>query len=162
MSAISAGLMMYRLKTNQLEVFLAHPGGPYNKNRDKGYWGIPKGQVEASESYFAAAIREFTEETGIFPQGDFIPLGWIRQISGKTVHAWAFESDWDDSQPIKSNTFEIEWPPHSGKQATFPEIDKAAFFPVEAALEKIIPAQRELIDRLEAYLSTNAPAQEQP
>ncbi|MGI6092919.1 MAG: NUDIX domain-containing protein [Veillonellaceae bacterium] len=154
MNIISAGLMMYRLNNGQLEIFLAHPGGPYNKNKDAGYWGIPKGHVEGSESYFEAAIREFTEETGIIPHGDFIPLSWIKQISGKTVYAWAFAGDWNDDQPIKSNTFEIEWPPRSGNLMSFPEIDKAAFFPVDVAEQKIIPAQREFIERLKLHLAT--------
>jgi predicted NUDIX family NTP pyrophosphohydrolase len=154
LNIISAGLMMYRLNNGQLEIFLAHPGGPYNKNKDAGYWGIPKGHVEGSESYFEAAIREFTEETGIIPHGDFIPLSWIKQISGKTVYAWAFAGDWNDDQPIKSNTFEIEWPPRSGNLMSFPEIDKAAFFPVDVAEQKIIPAQREFIERLKLHLAT--------
>lgn len=153
MNVISAGLLMYRLKDGQLNVFLAHPGGPYNKNRDAGYWGIPKGQVESKESYFETAVREFTEETGIIPHGDFIELGWIKQVSGKTVYAWAFSGDWDRAQPIKSNTFEIEWPPRSGEFAKFPEIDQAVFFSADVAKQKIIPAQRAFIERLESLLA---------
>ncbi len=150
-STISAGLLMYRVRNGLLEVFLAHPGGPFFKNKDKGYWSIPKGEIGPEESALDAAIREFKEETGIMPEGDFIPLGTVMQKSGKTVHAWAIAGDWDERKPIVSNTFEIEWPPRSGKKQQFPEIDRAEFFSVTEALDKINEAQREFIRRLEAY-----------
>jgi len=143
---------MYRTRNGGLEVFLAHPGGPFFKNKDNGYWSIPKGEIDSKESTIAAAIREFTEETGIEPAGGFIPLGSVIQKSGKTVHAWAFAGDWDEGTPIVSNAFEMEWPPRSGKKQQFPEIDRAEFFPVAQAREKINEAQREFISRLEAYL----------
>jgi len=150
-SSISAGLLMYRMRNGLLEVFLAHPGGPFFKNKDKGYWSIPKGEIGPEESALDAAIREFIEETGIMPEGDFIPLGTVMQKSGKTVHAWAIAGDWDQRKPIVSNTFEIEWPPRSGKKQQFPEINRAEFFSVTEALDKINEAQREFIRRLEAY-----------
>ena len=150
-SSISSGLLMYRVRNGILEVFLAHPGGPFFKNKDNGYWSIPKGEIDPKESVLDAAIREFIEETGITPAGEFIPLGTVVQKSGKTVHAWAFAGDWNERKPIVSNTFEMEWPPRSGKKQQFPEIDRAQFFPVAEALEKINEAQRELIRRLEAY-----------
>lgn len=153
MKKISAGLLMYRYKANQLEVFLAHPGGPYLKNKDLGYWGIPKGAVEQEETLLDTAIREFNEETGIESHGPYIPLGSVTLISGKIVHAWAFEGDWDESIPLNSNLFNLEWPPKSGKEEWFPEIDKAAYFSVAVAHQKINPAQGEFITRLEAYLA---------
>jgi predicted NUDIX family NTP pyrophosphohydrolase len=153
----SAGLLMYRLKSQQLEVLLAHPGGPYLKNKDLGYWGIPKGEVENEESYLAAAIREFHEETGIDAQGDFVALGSVVLSSGKTVFAWAFQGDWDEATPLKSNLFPLEWPPHSGRQEWFPEIDKAAFFPVGVAKQKMSSAQAEFIVRLQTILQLNQP-----
>ncbi|MDR3590153.1 MAG: NUDIX domain-containing protein [Negativicutes bacterium] len=154
----SAGLLMYRLKNKELEVFLAHPGGPYLKNKDAGYWGIPKGEVEDQEDYLAAAKREFQEETGIEAQGDFMPLGSVVLSSGKTVFAWAFQGDWDESRPLISNLFPLEWPPHSGNEAWFPEIDQAAFFPVPLARRKINAAQAEFITRLQALLQQDQTA----
>lgn len=153
MAVVSAGLLMYRIINRRLEVLLAHPGGPYYKNKDTGYWGIPKGQVEQAESYFDAAVREFNEETGITPQGNFIPLDWIKHTSGKIVYAWAFQSTWKNLRPIQSNTFDLEWPPNSGCMQQFPEIDRADFFTVRAAQAKIIPAQATFIKRLENYLA---------
>ena len=149
---ISAGLLMYRLQDGKLQVLLAHPGGPFYKNKDNGYWSIPKGAIAPEENGLDAAIREFTEETGITPGGEFIPLGTVKQKSGKTVHAWAFAGDWDETEPVKSNTFELEWPPHSGNKQAFPEIDRALFFFVPEALEKVNEAQREFILRLEMFL----------
>jgi predicted NUDIX family NTP pyrophosphohydrolase len=148
----SAGLLMYRLKGRELEIFLAHPGGPYFKNKDAGYWGIPKGEIEGDEPLLAAAIREFNEETGLDPQGDFLPLGSVVLSSGKTVFAWAFQGDRDESESLKSNLFPLEWPPHSGRQEWFPEIDKAAFFPVPVARQKMNSAQTEFIGRLQTIL----------
>ncbi|MDR3564243.1 MAG: NUDIX domain-containing protein [Negativicutes bacterium] len=155
---ISAGLLMYRLKDGELEVFLAHPGGPYFKNKDCGYWGIPKGEVETQESLLAAAVREFQEETGIVPQGEYLPLGSTTLTSGKTVFAWAFAGDWDTSLPLKSNQFEMEWPPYSGKKACFPEIDQVAFFSLLLVDQKITPAQAVFVTRLQEYLLSATPA----
>ena len=106
---------------------LAHPGGPFYKNKDNGYWTIPKGEIAADEVALDAAIREFTEETGITPGGEFIPLGSVKQKSGKTVPAWAFAGDWDETEPVKSNTFELEWPPRSGNKQTFPRSTRSCF-----------------------------------
>lgn len=151
---ISAGLLMYRKKNNQLEFFLVHPGGPYFKNKDDGAWTIPKGEVENTELLLDTALREFREETGIDPAGEFISLESVKQKGGKTVYAWAFKGDWDETTPIKSNYFEIEWPPRSGKKQKFPEIDKALFFPVNIAKQKINPAQIDFIVKLERILKS--------
>jgi predicted NUDIX family NTP pyrophosphohydrolase len=149
---ISAGLLMYRIKNSELELLLAHPGGPYWESKDAGYWGIPKGEVETNEALFEAAQREFFEETGIKPQGNFIDLGTVTLSSGKTVYAWAFENEWDNSSPIISNLFDLEWPPNSGIIASFPEIDQATFFPLPIARQKINAAQAKFIDRLVSIL----------
>ena len=125
---VSAGLLMYRFKDGELQVFLAHPGGPYFKKKDEGHWTIPKGEIHAGENLLDTAIREFQEETGIQPAGEFIELGSIRQKGGKLVHGWAFHGNWDESIPITSNTCKLEWPPLSGKFLSFPEIDRAEFF----------------------------------
>ena len=151
-SKISAGLFMYRWKGNSLEVFLVHPGGPFFTKKDKRVWSIPKGEIEDDENFLNAAMREFEEETGLKPSGDFLPLGTIKQRSGKTVYAWAFLGDYLENKPIRSNTFKIEWPPRSGKQQEFPEIDKAGFFDVKTAKEKINPAQFVFIERLQSLL----------
>jgi len=143
---------MYRLRNGQLQVLLAHPGGPFYRNRDNGFWTIPKGEIAPDENGLDAAVREFTEETGIAPRGEFISLGWVKQKSGKIVHAWAFAGDWDESKPLESNTFELEWPPRSGHTQIFPEIDRVLFFSVPEAMKKINEAQREFIKRLEAVL----------
>lgn len=149
---ISAGLLMYRISNNEPEVFLVHPGGPYFRNKDVGVWTIPKGEVESEELLFDTALREFHEETGIQPSGDFIALDEIKQKGGKVVHAWAFEGDWDESGSIRSNYFEMEWPPRSGRKQQFPEIDRAQFFSVGEARRKINPAQIVLLERLEEFL----------
>jgi len=147
MSKQSAGLLLYRLKKNHLEVFLVHPGGPFWVKKDPGSWSIPKGEFEESEDPLLAAQREFHEETGFSIRGEFKPLSSIKQKSGKVVYAWAVESDIDHTK-IKSNTFELEWPPKSGKMKEFPEIDKAGWFAVAVAREKINPAQADFLDRL--------------
>lgn len=151
MSKTSAGLLMYRIKNNQFEVFLAHPGGPFWKNKD--VWGIPKGELEDGEheDMLKAAIREFKEETGIEPKEPFIPLGEIRQASGKIVHCWAFEGDWSGLL-LGSSYVNLEYPTKSGKFIKFPEIDKADFFTIEKAKKKINKSQFALIDRLQEYL----------
>lgn len=146
---------MYRKKDDRIEIFLVHPGGPYFKNKDDGAWTIPKGETEENESFLETAIREFKEETGIDPgAGYFIPLENIKQKGGKTVHAWAFEGDWDETIPIKSNNFEIEWPPRSGNKQKFSEIDKAQFFPIYTAKQKINSAQIEFLVKLERILKS--------
>ncbi len=141
----SAGLLMFRRREQVLEVLLAHPGGPFWKNKDAGAWSIPKGELEAGEEPLAAAQREFEEELGIKPQGPFFKLGSVTQKSGKVVQAWAFEGDCDPSA-IRGNTFEIEWPPKSGKKTAFPErLTTPRFFSLkEEAAEKLNPAQGSL------------------
>lgn len=153
MKKTSAGLLMYRHSGGELEVFLAHPGGPFLRNKDWGYWGIPKGEIEEGEALLDAACREFYEETGIRAAGDFMPLGSVTLTSGKVVHAWAFAGDWAAGQTLVSNRFSLEWPPSSGRQQSFPEIDKAAFFPLPVARRKITLAQSPFLDRLEDHLS---------
>ena len=143
----SAGILVYRKITNSLQVFLVHPGGPFFKNKDEGSWSVPKGEFLDDEEPLAAAKREFAEETGQSIDGDFIDLGSIRQKNNKTVYAWAVEGD-IDHEIIVSNTFELEWPPRSGRQIIIPEVDRAEWFEVVIAKQKINPAQAELIDRL--------------
>ena len=150
---ISAGLLMYRMREGQLEVFLAHPGGPLFKNKDEGHWSIPKGEIESDEDLLAAALREFEEETGLEPRGDFIELGAIQQKGGKTVHAWAFPGDWDEARPLQSNTFALEWPPRSGKIERYPEIDRAGFFSIPRARLKLKETQQPFLDRLQEALN---------
>ena len=140
MSKQSAGLLLYRHRDGLLEVLLAHPGGPFWAKRDHGAWSIPKGEIEPEEDPLQAAIREFEEETGARVSGDFIPLPSIRQAGGKVVHAWAVEEDLDPAS-IKSNTFALEWPPHSGRIAEFPEIDRAEWFPIQEARKRIVKEQ---------------------
>ncbi|HXJ92888.1 MAG TPA: NUDIX domain-containing protein [Terriglobia bacterium] len=151
----SAGLLLYRVRDRSLQVLLVHPGGPFWAHKESGAWSIPKGEVEAEEDQLAAARREFHEELGFSPGGDFIPLGTITQKAGKVVQAWAFEGDCDPAQ-IKSNSFTIEWPPRSGKQQAFPEVDRAAFFCIDEAKLKINPAQVELLSRLQEMVAAGA------
>ena len=148
----SAGLLMYRLRDGSLEVLLAHPGGPYFVNKDEGAWSIPKGEPDTDENLLVTAQREFEEETGLKPAGPFIPLNPVKQKGGKIVHAWAFEGDCDPGT-IRSNTFTIEWPPRSGQQQAFPEIDRAEWFDLTPARRKIKSGQVGLIDELEMILS---------
>jgi len=138
---------MHRTRDGQLQVLLVHPGGPLWKNKDEGVWTIPKGEVAPGEDQIDTAIREFQEETGVAPHGPFEPLGQIKQKSGKIVHAWAFEGDCDPEK-VRSNSFTMEWPPKSGRQQEFPEIDRADFFTIEQAKHKINPAQIGLLDAL--------------
>ena len=149
----SAGLLMFRRRVDEIEVLLVHPGGPFFAGKDEGAWTIPKGEVAPGEDLLGRARKEFEEELGIQPSGDLFSLGSIKQKGGKTVHAWGFEGDLPRSFELKSNTFEIEWPPHSGKLTKFPEIDRAAFFSEDAARQKINPAQSELLDRLVKILN---------
>lgn len=140
---------MYRfaIPENYLEVFLVHPGGPFWRNKDLGAWVIPRGNIESGEDLLPAAIREFMEETGVQPHEPYTSLGEIRHRSGKIVHAWAFAGTCEPKS-IKSNTFEIEWPPKSGKVAQFPEVDRADFFDIVQAKQKILPAEEPFLSRL--------------
>jgi predicted NUDIX family NTP pyrophosphohydrolase len=156
MPKVSAGLLMFREREGTLEVLLAHPGGPYFRNRDEGSWTIPKGIVERGEEPLDAARREFEEETGFTPCEPYVPLGSIQQKGGKIVQAWGFEGDCDPGA-LRSNTFEVEWPPRSGQVQEYPEIDRAEFFTVPAARIKINPAQCALIDRLEEHRRAGSP-----
>ncbi len=149
--ATSSGLLLFRRARGTLEVFLAHPGGPFWAGRDAGAWTIPKGAVEEGEDLLEGARREFAEETGIVAPGPFIALGSIKQKSGKTVHAWAWEGDADPDRTT-ANTARVEVPRGSGHWLTYPEIDRCEWFDVSTAREKINPAQAELIDRLVAIL----------
>lgn len=150
-SSISAGLLLFRRTGEDLEIFLAHPGGPFWVRRDEGAWTIPKGGVEAGEDPLDAARREFEEETGIVPRGEFVPLGSIRQRAGKIVHAWAWEGD-ADAAHITSNTTETEWPRGSGRRITYPEIDRCAWFTTDEARTRMNAAQAAFIDRLREHL----------
>ncbi len=142
---------MYRHRQNEIEVFLAHPGGPLWSKKDLGAWTIPKGIYEKDEAPIDAARREFTEETGFEASGPLEPLGQVRQKNGKLVTAWAFEGDCDPTA-LRSNTFTMEWPPRSGQLGEFPEVDRGGWFSIEAAHGKINPGQRPLLDRLETML----------
>jgi predicted NUDIX family NTP pyrophosphohydrolase len=146
----SAGILLHRRGSNgEREVLLVHPGGPFWAKKDAGVWSIPKGEYDDSEDARAAALREFAEEIGAPPpDGDLVALGEIRQRSGKTVVAWALEGD-ADADAVRSNTFTMEWPPRSGSMREFPEIDRAGWFGLDEAREKILPAQAPLLDRLD-------------
>ncbi len=143
----SAGVLLFRKSASGVEVLLGHPGGPFGAKRDDGAWSIPKGEFEEGEAPLDAAKREFEEEMGSAAAGVFIPLEPIRQSSGKTVYAWALEGDFDVAQH-KSNTFQMEWPPRSGHQRDFPEVDRAAWFDIETARRKILGGQAGLLDQL--------------
>jgi len=149
---VSAGLLLYRRKPG-IEVLLAHPGGPFWTKKDDGAWTIPKGLVDADSDILACATREFTEETGLPINGNFTLLQPVRQKSGKTVHAFAVEAD-PDLAPFRSNDFELEWPPRSGRKQRFPEIDRIAWFGMEEALEKIHGYQRPLLQQLTSSLAS--------
>ena len=149
---ISAGMLLFRRTGGKLEIFLAHPGGPFWTRQEEGTWTIPKGVIEEGEDPLDAAQREFREETGIEPRPPYLPLGSIRQKAGKTVHAWAWEGD-ADATTIVSNLMRIEWPRGSGRWQTYPEVDRCAWFDPRGAREKINSAQAELIDRLEELLT---------
>ena len=149
MPRLSAGLLMYRIKEGAIEVLLGHPGGPFFRNKDEEAWSIPKGEPDADENLLLTAQREFEEETGLKPNGPFIPLSPIQQKGGKIVRAWAFEGDCDPSA-VKSNTFTMEWPPKSGQQMEFPEIDRVEFFDPETAKRKIKARQWALVEELQA------------
>ncbi len=152
MPQMSAGLLMYRKSGSGLEVFLVHPGGPFWARKDNGAWSIPKGIIAEGEAKLEAAKREFAEETSISPSEPFIYLGEVRQKSGKSVYAWAFERNGDAPQ-IKSNMFKIEWPPRSGRINAFPEIDQGKFFTLPEAHQKINEHQAEFLNRLAEHLA---------
>jgi predicted NUDIX family NTP pyrophosphohydrolase len=152
---------MYRRRQGVLEMLLVHPGGPFWKNKDVGAWTLPRGAVEDGEDYFVAAQREFTEETGITSSGPYHSLGEVKHKSGKRVHVWAFEGDCDPAA-IMSNTFEMEWPPKSGHRLEFPEIDRAQFFNVVEAREKMLPAETPLIERLSHMFPDESKAARSP
>lgn len=155
MAKQSAGILLYRRTQDPLEVFLVHPGGPYWWKKDAGAWSIPKGEYEDGEDALSAAKREFQEETGFSPPGSALHfLGDVRLASRKTVSAWAASGDCDAGS-IRSNTFCMEWPPKSGKQQQFPEVDRAEWFPIPQAHQKIHSAQREFLTRLTRILEIN-------
>jgi predicted NUDIX family NTP pyrophosphohydrolase len=147
MPRTSAGLLLFRQRAGELEVLLVHPGGPFWAKKDDGAWSIPKGEIDEGEDPLAAAKREVAEELGVAPDGYFIPLAPVRQPGGKIVQAWAIEAD-IDAAAIISNTFQMEWPPRSGRQQTFPEVDRAAWFTISAAHSKISRGQLPLLDAL--------------
>lgn len=148
----SAGLLLFRGAGEDLQVLLVHPGGPFWSNRDLGAWSIPKGECEEGEDPRSAAWREFGEELGSpAPEGDALELGEVRQKAGKTVVAWAIAGDLDH-ETITSNTFTMEWPPRSGRSEAFPEVDRAGWFSLAEARERINPAQAALLDRLREAL----------
>ena len=145
----SAGILLYHRRAGELEVFLAHPGGPFWRNKDVGAWTIPKGEIGDGEDPLVAARREFAEEIGLMLEGEFVPLTPVRQKGGKVVQAWAFEGDCDTAS-ICSNTFSMEWPPKSGKLAEFPEVDRAGWFSITDGKAKILASQQPLLDELES------------
>jgi predicted NUDIX family NTP pyrophosphohydrolase len=147
MPRISAGLLLYRRQGPALEVLLVHPGGPFWRNKDLGAWSIPKGEAEPGEDLLGVARRELREEVGVDVDGTFLPLSPVRQAGGKVVHAWAVEAD-VDANAIVSNTYQMEWPPRSGRQQRFPEVDRAAWFDVAEARRRILSGQVPLIDEL--------------
>ncbi len=151
----SAGLLLFRDASDYFEVLLVHPGGPFWAKKGDGAWSIPKGEFEEDEDPFDAAKREFEEETGIAPSGDVIPLETLRQPSGKLIYAWALKGDFDPVV-LKSNTFSMEWPPKSGRQQEFPEIDRAAWFSIEAARRKILKGQAAFLLQLREELGNRS------
>ena len=148
----SAGLLLYRRPARRLQVLLVHPGGPFWQKKDLGAWSIPKGEFAAGEDALAAATREFHEETGLEVAGPLTPLTPVKQPGGKTVHAWAVEGDFDP-RALRSNTFSLEWPPRSGRQQEFPEVDRAAWFDFDEAKRRINRGQAALLAELEQLLT---------
>ena len=147
----SAGILLYKYQNLELQLFLVHPGGPFWKNKDLGSWSIPKGEFTAEENPLDAAIREFEEETGTKLSGSFLELQPVKLASGKLVYCWALAGELNANE-IKSNTFEMEWPPKSGKTKSFPEVDKGGWFSVVDALQKVNVAQSALINELQSIL----------
>jgi predicted NUDIX family NTP pyrophosphohydrolase len=156
MAKRSAGLMVYR-RGDEVDVFLVHPGGPFWVKKDEGSWSIPKGEYEEGEESLDVARREFLEETGFEVNGDFVEVGQIKQAGGKVVMAWAVEGDFDPAL-LRSNTFEMEWPPRSGRMQKFPEVDRGEWFSVDAARVKILKSQEPLLDMLLAVLGSSGAA----
>jgi predicted NUDIX family NTP pyrophosphohydrolase len=155
----SAGILPYKFVKKQLFFFIAHPGGPFYRKKDDGWWTIAKGEMEAGEEPFAAAIREFKEETSIEITGDFLPLTPLKQKSGKLVYAWAIETDFP-TEDIKSNTFTIEWPPRSGVMVEFPELDKFEWFDVHTTIGKLLPGQVPFVYEVLEHLQVSIPGKE--
>jgi predicted NUDIX family NTP pyrophosphohydrolase len=149
----SAGILLYKRVGGELQILLVHPGGPFWARKDAGAWSIPKGEYAEGEDALTVAVREFEEETGMRPAGDFRTLGEVKQAGGKIVTAWAVAGDFDPAA-LKSNRFELEWPPRSGRRQSFPEVDRAAWFGLDEAHAKILPSQSPLIDRLSAALGS--------
>lgn len=154
MPKTSAGLLLYRFIDRGLEVLLVHPGGPFWANKDLGAWSIPKGETAEGEDLLAAARREFYEETGSGAEGPTFALGQLRQRSGKIIHAWAVRGDFDPSG-LRSNHFEMEWPPRSGEIRSFAEVDRAAWFDLAEARRRIVPGQAGFLDALLAHLEAS-------
>jgi len=146
-----AGLLLFRRHTGHLEVLLVHPGGPLWARKDDGAWSIPKGELEEGEDGLSAARREFEEETGASPSGTFIPLEPVRQPTGRIIHAWALEADFDPAA-LHSNEFEMEWPPRSGRRQHFPEVDRAQWFMLDEAAVKILKGQAPFLTQLQALI----------
>jgi predicted NUDIX family NTP pyrophosphohydrolase len=161
MAKTSAGLLMFRVRGGAPEVLLVHPGGPLWAAKDEGAWSIPKGVVQPGEDTLDAARREFEEETGFPAKGTFLPLTPLRQPSGKVIHAWALEGDADPAQ-LRSNLFSLEWPPKSGRCQSFPEVDRAEWFPLATAHRKIIPGQRGFLAELTALLDREGRQRDPP
>ncbi len=161
MAKQSAGILLFRFRGNLPEIFLGHPGGPYWAKKDDGAWSIPKGGFSEDEDPLDAAKREFFEEIGSPVEGTFITLGVIKQPGGKIVHAWAVKGDCDPST-VASNTFMLEWPPKSGREQEFPEIDRAEWFPIDVARVKILRGQEGFIDRLLDALAGETDAAKKP
>ena len=161
MTRKSAGILLWKREHDCVLVLLVLPGGPFWKNKDAGAWSIPKGEYGDDEEALAAARREFAEELGALPAGEVTPLGDVRQKAGKVVTAFALEGDFDCAN-FTCDSFEIEWPPNSGKRASFPEIDQAQWFSLDEARRRINPGQAELIDRLAGALAASAPAKSTP
>jgi predicted NUDIX family NTP pyrophosphohydrolase len=155
----SAGILLFRRNRGSVEVLLGHPGGPFWKKKDHGAWSIPKGLISFGEAPLDAAKREFEEETGHRPRGEFTPLGKAKQPGGKTVHVWAAEDDWNPDE-LKSNMFEMEWPPYSDRLQSFPELDRAGWFDIAEAREKILKGQAVFLDRLVEGARSHQPTAE--
>jgi predicted NUDIX family NTP pyrophosphohydrolase len=152
----SAGILLYRRRENALEILLVHPGGPFWSRKDDGAWFVPKGELEGDEEPLAAARREFEEELGSAPPaGELLELGTIKNKAGKLIYAWALAGELDTAS-VRSNTFSLEWPPRSGKMREFPEVDRASFFSLELARQKMNPAEQPFLERLAAILAGRA------
>jgi predicted NUDIX family NTP pyrophosphohydrolase len=152
---ISAGILMYRIRADVLEVLLVHPGGPLWARKDAGAWTIPKGGIDDDADALEAAKREFAEETGSPVDGEFLRLTPLRQPSGKVIHAWAVRGDLDAAK-IKSNAFTMEWPPRSGRRQEFPEIDRGAWFAIPEASQKLLPGQLRFLAELQDKVGSRA------